>query len=340
MRRPIALALLALPLLLSAFAPAAGPPPAAEARTFRQILTTRPAPRLDDLAERCAPDRQGEVASESFWDLLKLRDKPDPAAVPALAKILESHAGSNRIHRFAAAQALLSIGTDEALKAMERDVLRPDYPVDLAVMYTGGWEMAEPGRSRLFERYLLRSVGDKALGVRAVPLWQEREARRVLAVTVTLTNRSEKPLALLLDPHAVGRRLFLRSPDGTVATAGLAPPSVPLPPRWVRLAPGASERFDVALELTQDPEKLRRFAPNQPAAVLSEGGAGAEFGLSGFGRYRVYAMVAQPPVTDELLKTLRAWAKDVGDPKELWTGRAVSEPAQVEIREADPGAGR
>jgi hypothetical protein len=44
-------------------------------------------------------------------------------------------------------------------------------------------------------------------------------------------------------------------------------------------------------------------------------------------------------VTGERLKTLRAWAKDVGDPKELWTGRAVSEPAEAEIRQAD-AAGR
>jgi hypothetical protein len=211
--------------------------------------------------------------------------------------------------------------------------------VDLAVMYASGWEMAEPGRSRLLERYVLRNVGDKGLAVAAVPLWQDRDRGRVMAVTVTMTNRSDKPLALLLDAHGMGRRLYFQSPDGAFAAAALAPPSVPLPPRWVRLAPGATERFEVALSLTQDPEKLARFAPNRPAAVLSEGGGGGEFGLGGFGRYRAYAMVAQAPVTGERLKTLRAWAKDVGDPKELWTGRAVSEPTQVEIQPAD-AAGR
>jgi hypothetical protein len=30
----------------------------------------------------------------------------------------------------------------------------------------------------------------------------------------------------------------------------------------------------------------------------------------------------------------------VGHPKELWTGRAVSEPAEVEIRQPDAAAGQ
>ena len=95
----LAITLPVLPLLLPAFAPAAGPPPAEKARTFRQVLTTRPAPRLDDLAERAAPERQGDVASESFWDLLKLRD--NPRRRPALQRSSTPTPAPNRIHRFA-----------------------------------------------------------------------------------------------------------------------------------------------------------------------------------------------------------------------------------------------
>ena len=99
-------------------------------------------------------------------------------------------------------------------------MLRPDYPADLALMYANAWEMAEPGRSRLFEKYLLKSVGDKGLVVAAVPVWQQKDGRRVLAVTVTLTNKSEKPLALL-STRTLGARL-LPLAGGTSRRAGPA----------------------------------------------------------------------------------------------------------------------
>ena len=70
---------------------------AAEPQTYRQILTTRPAPRVDDLAERATPNRDGDVAMESFWDLLKLRDAPNPAAAPALVKIVDVRSSPIRL---------------------------------------------------------------------------------------------------------------------------------------------------------------------------------------------------------------------------------------------------
>jgi hypothetical protein len=333
MTRPIVVAIAVL--LLAAAAPAA------EHQTYRQILTTRPALRIDDLAERSAPDRQGEVAMESFWDLLKLRDAPNPAAVPALVKVVDAHAGSSRIHRFAAGQALLTAGTPDALKALQRDTSRTDYPADLAVMYTSHWEMPEPARSRLLEGYVLRNAGDAALGASVATAWKERDGARLLSVTVTLKNKSAKPLAVLLDPYTATRGLHFRSADsksadGTFAVVAPMMHCQPMRPRWVRLAPGASEQMEVALTPKQDSETLRQFGAAPPAVALCEGGA-ASFGLGGFGKHRVYAMITQPPMTDAQIATLRNWAKDVGDPAELWVGRAVSEPVEVEIGAADAG---
>jgi hypothetical protein len=311
---------------------------AAEPQTYRQILTTRPAPRVDDLAERAAPSRDGDVAMESFWDLLKLRDAPNPAAVAALIKVVDAHGGSSRIHRFAAGQALLTAGNAEGLKALERDTARVDYPADLAVLYTSHWEMPEPARSQLLERYLLRSAGDVALRVAVAAAWQERDGARVLTVTLTLTNRSEKPLAVLLDPTATARGLYFKSPDGTFVAAAPEMRCLPGPSRWVRLAAGASERMEeIALTLTRDPETLGRFGATPTALALTDGG-GAAFGLGGAGRHRLYAMIIQPPMTEAQVATLRQLYKDVGDPAELWAGRAVSEPVQVEIGPADNDA--
>jgi hypothetical protein len=67
-------------------------------------------------------------------------------------------------------------------------------------------------------------------------------------------------------------------------------------------------------------------------AVLSDGGAG--LGLPAFGKYRVSALVAQPPLTEQAIKSrTRQTGQDI-DPKELWTGRVVSKPVEVEIDDA------
>ena len=136
----------------------------AEHQTYRQIVAKRPAPKIEGLAERASPDQRGGTSTESFWDLLKLRDQPAPAAVPELAKIMAAHEGSTRIHGFAAAQALYAAGTDEASRTLEKHLLAPDYRADMAMMYTSHWQMGEPQRSRFIESYLLRDLTDD-LGV-------------------------------------------------------------------------------------------------------------------------------------------------------------------------------
>jgi len=311
-------------LLLAAAEPPAAPGPP---QTFREILSTRPAARLDDLADRSAPDKSGDVASGSFLDLLQIRDHPTPHAVGPLIKVLESNVGGNRIHGFAAAQALSTARAPEAAAALDKHLLKPDYPVDLALMYTSGWEMPEPARTAFLDRYLLRSVGGGP-AVRTTAAWELREGRRTLVVAVTLTNNGDKPIALMVDASNGAGRLHFRGPDGRVAPSEFGFPCLPHP-RWVRLAPGASEQIEAsALTLTPDREQVGRFRSVAPApkAVLSLGG-GAAVAVPQFGRYKVTALVWQKPIPGG------AWGGF--DPRELWVGRAASEPAEVEIREAD-----
>ena len=94
------------------------------------------------------------------------------AAVPELVRILASHEGSNRIHGFAAAQALFTANSDEARRALDARLLSPEYPVDLATMYLSHWQMAEPARSRFIEAYLLRNLS-KDLDVTVEARWAD-----------------------------------------------------------------------------------------------------------------------------------------------------------------------
>src|SRR5262249_47393320 len=119
-----------------------------ERRTYQEIVAARPAPDLTRLVERCSPDLRGPDATESFWDLLKLPEAPHPKAVPVLEKVLVENLPTTRIHGFAAAQTLFSIGTPEAHKILKQHLLTEGARAELAVMYTSHWEMREPRRSR------------------------------------------------------------------------------------------------------------------------------------------------------------------------------------------------
>ena len=125
----------------------ADPPPASPAdrpKTYTAILATRPAPDVATLARRSSPKVAGEQAQESFWDLLKLRNVPDPKAVPALEQVLRENLPTTRIHGYAAAEALFCTGTPEALAALDRAIAGPNYRTDLAIMYAFHWEMPPP----------------------------------------------------------------------------------------------------------------------------------------------------------------------------------------------------
>jgi hypothetical protein len=314
---------------------AANAPTAAPAdekpRTVRDVITTRPSPKLEGMAERSAPERIGDDVSEAFWDILKIRDNPDPAAIRELTEVVESNAkaDSNRINRFAAGQALYCIGTPDAMKVVETDVARREFSIDLALMYVDHWDMREPARSRFMERMLLRDAGDGGLSVDVSPAWRERDGRRVLEVTVKLTNRGEKPISLLLNKAFPVARLQIRDQDGTFAITKAFGLREHEPQSWIRLAPGASEERVASLELKRDAASTRPFQTGRVQAVLSDGGAG--LGLPAFGKYRVSALVAQPPLTEQAIKSrTRQTGQDV-DPNELWAGRVVSKPVEVQI---------
>ncbi|HUX15978.1 MAG TPA: HEAT repeat domain-containing protein, partial [Phycisphaerae bacterium] len=294
-------------------------PPATQAKTYRGILAARPAPRLTDLAQRSRPEANGSDATESFWDILKLRDLGDPKAVPVLAEILASNAGTGRIHGYAAAQALFCIGGDEALAALDKHLFKlEEYNERLASLYVFHWEMPEPSRSRFIERYLLKGIGqelDVALDAKSA------ESGKVL-FTLTVRNVSDKPLDIL-EPQI--DRLFLRSQDGQFfARREVGIDEYFLRAKWVRLDPGQT-LTTTANAVIRSAEDLRADNSGLPPGVQAVLRMGAiEYLIDKPGPCQAVFVIEQVPMTSESRAKLKL--------ERPWSGRAVSKPATFGLR--------
>jgi hypothetical protein len=321
--------------VVAALAVACAVPPQ---ETYREIIAQRQAPQIEGLAERASPEQKAETATEAYWDLLKLRDYPDAAAVPELIKILAAHENSTRIHRFAAAQALFTAHDDAAQRALEKHLLVPEFPAGMAIMYSSHWQMPEPQRSRFIETYLLKNLADD-LAVSLDARWSndgpEGRTRKPetarLVVTVTLTNQSERALAVSVPEVCKAMTLQFRAPSGRFAPQAQTVVYRLGPPHAKRLQPGGSTSYDAQFELHEGAEALamtKRLSTEGIKAVLKT--SDVEVALSEFCQYQVSAMFEQPPLDKELQKRLAE--RDAIEPGILWIGRAVSKPVEVELR--------
>jgi hypothetical protein len=123
---------------------------------------------LKTLRKRSA---SGADSSDAFYGILKLRKTGTAEAVPVLADISADHRKTGRIHGYAAEQALFCIGTPEAMKTLDRQLLDDNYDILGAFGYTHHWRMAEPQRSRFIERYVLPNLAnDLTVEVKAAPV--------------------------------------------------------------------------------------------------------------------------------------------------------------------------
>jgi hypothetical protein len=329
MRNLRRLLLLALALIATAsaglvFATAAEPPPD-KPKTYTGILATRPAPDVQTLAKRSSPKADGAEADASFWDLLKLRNVPDAKAVPALEQVLRENLPTTRIHGYAAAEALFRTGTPEALAALDKAIAGPDYRVDLAIMYAFHWEMPPPARDEFLRRYHLKNLA-KDVSLTVEPgLMKGADP----AITVTLTNLTQHPIRLpspFFDPGD----LFFENADGRIFWSRESGMREMLKSGSTTLPPEGKQSLTFTLH-------ARRLAPNErpdptlPAdQTLCLEAGGLQFLIGKPGKFKVYALLTAPPVPQERLKELH-----LPEGETIWSGRAVSEPAAVEI--AQPG---
>jgi hypothetical protein len=301
--------------------PAATP---ADKRSYQEILAARTAPDLDRLAERCSPDLRGPDATESFWDLLKLREAPDPKAVPVLEKVLVENLPTTRIHGFAAAQALFSIDTPEAQKILKQHLLAEGSQAGMAVNYTSHWEMREPRRSRFIEQYLLKNLSTSLV----VKLEQEEPPDPVegrLILRLILRNASDEAVHLL-DPRDDRRpRLYLRDAKQRYISHDYEMTICPGPSNFIELEPGETYSTTLTIVVSK-PDSERPVRDASAKAVVNVRESGERFAIAAPGRFEFVGLIEAQPLNAEQRRHL-----EVDDDWKWWTGRAVSSPVAVEL---------
>jgi hypothetical protein len=296
--------------------------PPAEQQTYQEILAARAAPDLDRLVERSLPDVSGPDATESFWDLLKLRELPDPKAVPVLEKVLVENLPTTRIHGFAAAQALFCIGTPEAHKILKRHLQAEGSRAESAIMYTSHWEMREPKRSRSIERYLLKNLSSSLV----VKLERQEPADPVegqIALRLILRNASDETFHLVA-PQDRPHLLYLRDEKHRYIPQYQGATICPGPSNIMELKPG--QTHSTTLTVVTAPNTAGQIRDASAKAVVAVQGSADQFAVTSLGRFEFVALIEAAPLNAaqrEHLKVDDAWT--------WWSGRAVSAPLAVDL---------
>ncbi|MHC4202830.1 MAG: hypothetical protein ACYSU0_22800 [Planctomycetota bacterium] len=308
----------------------ANAPDAREKTEVDKLLDSRPTPDLTNLAERSAVGRRGKDAGEAFWDVLKLRETGTEEAVPVLERILAGHANSTRIHGYAAAQALFDIDTPQAHSILSRHLLSPGYNARHGIRYIFGWDMDESKRDAFIERYHLRHLSkDMKLTLSATS--QPGQHGQCVLFSVVARNISEKAFRIPDRKYYLGDLLFFRSMDGRFVRRERTIEIHLRPSKYLELAPGASHRYDVAVDVrhVDDIGELRgwyEWLSKDASLVLTTGGVAYDVGRPG--HYEVRAMLELPEPTE-------AQARFAGF-DDLWSGRAVSPPVKVNVLTPSP----
>lgn len=296
------------------------PAPASQKpKTFHEALAVRSAPDLTTLTQRSSPKTSGDDASESFLDLLKLRETPNASALPVLEKILVENRPTTRIHGFAAAQALFAIGTPEAHQILSRNELS----TRLAVDYTSHWEMREPLRSRYIERYLLKNLS-KDLVVELERTPETPQSKGFLNLDVVFRNASDAPFFIQTHDFA-GDMLHLRDSTGQFLRSVHPRHTCPEPSKTIELKPGQTHRLRATIEVAAiAAQKRMPRTSEKPTADVRESDQLSN--VNAPGRFDVLALFEAAPLTNEqrtFLKLEPNW--------KWWTGRAVSKPLSIDI---------
>ena len=205
-------------------------------RPFLEGIRARPSPDMARLFDRCM---SGEVAGGNpLYDILRIRESPDPAAVPALAQILAEFRDTGWVYKEAAAQALCAIGTPEAHAALyENLITKFAVPKDPAQVhpyftqqgqfhYASYWQMQEPLRSGFIARYVLTNLSTDLVMDVSYRRRADGQIRGLdyqgtnnivnLEFQLGFSNATELPLVLPdFADNSLRTMLYLRCSDGT-----------------------------------------------------------------------------------------------------------------------------
>ncbi len=257
---------------------------------------------LETLAERARPDHPGSD-NTALFEILRLREEPDPAATDALGEILAKHFDQTHVFGFAAAQALFAIGGEPAHALLERYLLDARYHAPSGLRYIEHWEMKSPERDRFIGRYHLRHLAeDLEVELAVEPLRDEEVLFRVC-----LRNLSDRTLSMPFELYDDG--LNFRDQHGhwilpriyrlfrLEKTSG----------RSLELKPGASHDYPIHLRLEREDGEARLV------------GWGHDWKIGQAERLEAVYMLAN------------SYPGPADQTPPRWLGRAVSRPVELKI---------
>lgn len=289
-------------------------------------------PRAATLAAKVPPDVEGlaELAAgngpDAFEAALKLRTVGDERAVEPLAGVLAEHIRrrSTATHGFAAAQALFCIGTPRAKQALSQYLLSGDYRADMGIDYAFLWEMPAEKRDAFIEEYHLKSTSKEL--VLSLQVQQDEQHAGRLDATATLCNVSDRPLRVA-DPKVYqAGMLVLRSKDGHFVNK-CQTCLYKLPPggeaSYGELASGKCRVYKLSGQVRDDhSDSWPRWRDLAGGDMVIDFADVRHF-IGKAGRFTVQAMLCSAPPAS------LAGAEGASD---VWCGRVVSQPVEVEIR--------
>ena len=316
--------LLTAAMLVGMFAGCGADKSGSQAETFSKKVEARPAPDLSRLRKRSAPGLRGNDTTEAFYDILKLRTIGDAKAVPVLEGIMADNfrSYSTRIHGYAAAQALFCIDAPEAHKVLSKYLLDSRYYARLGINYTFHWEMAEPKRNEFINRYHLKDLSEDL----ALELKAETEGlggEQQLHFTLTLRNTSDTPIEVRNRQVYKGEMLHFQDNKGRFSrTCTTVDYKLPMP-SWLKLPPKATHQYEITVKVTRMEDWKRGYPKLFKDANLVLHTFDTACGIPRAGKFKVYAMFEEPPMTDA--------QKAKSEMDNPWSGRAVSKPIVIDI---------
>lgn len=263
------------------------------------------------------------LTTESFNEILRLRDTGNAKAIPVLEKILSDNIDSTIIHGFAAAQALFYIDTAESHKILSRYLLTEQYHAELGFQYTFGWDMDKTKRNKFIDMYHLRNLSD-TLAIHLEAKEHMNKARRYIDFNITLQNISPKTLRIRDKNIYPGFMLYFRSKSGmytrSFRTRDYEAPS----PTWLELKPGQIKQYDITVFIRSIEGKLKPYhwGISENAKIWAQT-KDIVYDILNEGEFEVYAMYQEKPLSAHQIE--RSGVKD------SWSGRAVSKPVNIKI---------
>jgi hypothetical protein len=223
---------------------------------------------------------------------------------------------------------LFCIGKPEARSVLDRHLLTDRYCASWGIRYVAHWKMAEPQRRTFIEQYHLKNRSqDLAVELAAKPLADNKEGASI-EFALTLKSVSDKTYRVQERTVFSGLMLYFMDERGRFAPSHESVKYYFTPTNWLELGPGATHKYTIPVQIRRVADLKAKYSGLSSDAELFATTKDVVFDIARKGRFRVYAMVeAQPPTKTQLEKL---------DFDNLWTGRAVSKPVEVDISWTPP----